>query len=76
MICEFFVICDIQLMVCYYYRALQLLSSGLNLAIKQITDGNLKPSDNVKNGEYYYDSIEFGKFIHVKFQINFVVLCA
>ncbi|XP_055316957.1 serine/threonine-protein kinase unc-51 [Sitodiplosis mosellana] len=30
-------------------RALQLLSSGLNLAIKQITDGNLKPSDNVKN---------------------------
>lgn len=30
-------------------RALHLLSSGLNLAMKQISEGNLKPSDNVKN---------------------------
>lgn len=36
---------------CFDFRALHLLSSGLNLAIKQITDGSLKPSDNVKNGE-------------------------
>lgn len=32
-------------------RSLQLLSSGLNLAMKQISDGHLKPSDNVKNGK-------------------------
>ncbi|KAK9885310.1 hypothetical protein WA026_010804 [Henosepilachna vigintioctopunctata] len=30
-------------------RALQLLSSGLNLATKQIEEGHLKPSSNVKN---------------------------
>lgn len=31
-------------------RALQLLSSGLNLASQQLRSGNLKPSSNVKNG--------------------------
>jgi serine/threonine-protein kinase ULK2 len=32
-------------------RALQLLSSGLNLASQQLQAGNLKPSNTVKNGE-------------------------
>ena len=32
-------------------RALQLLSSGLNLASQQLRSGNLKPSSNVKNGK-------------------------
>lgn len=41
-----------------FFRALQLLSSGLNLAIKQITDGNLKPSDNVKNGKRWHDECD------------------
>lgn len=38
------------MIVFFYFRSLQLLSSGLNLAMKQITDGNLKPSENVKSG--------------------------
>lgn len=33
-------------------RALQLLSSGLNLASQQLRTGNLKPSSNVKNGKH------------------------
>jgi serine/threonine-protein kinase ULK/ATG1 len=32
-------------------RALQLLSSGLNLASQQLQHGHLKPSNTVKNGE-------------------------
>jgi len=32
-------------------RALQLLSSGLNLASQQLQAGNLKPSNTVKNGK-------------------------
>lgn len=32
-------------------RALQLLSSGLNLASQQLQSGSLKPSNTVKNGE-------------------------
>ena len=32
-------------------RALQLLSSGLNLASQQLQNGILKPSNTVKNGE-------------------------
>lgn len=35
-------------------RALQLLSSGLNLASVQLRVGNLKPSSNVKNGVYIH----------------------
>lgn len=42
---------ELTFLLIFFLRALQLLSSGLNLAIKQITDGNLKPSDNVKNGK-------------------------
>lgn len=38
-------------------RALQLLSSGLNLASVQLRVGNLKPSSNVKNGRYIYKHI-------------------
>lgn len=38
----------------FVFRALHLLSSGLNLAMKQISEGNLKPSDNVKNGKCYW----------------------
>ena len=34
-------------------RALQLLSSGLNLASQQLQAGNLKPSNTVKNGESF-----------------------
>lgn len=41
------------------FRALQLLSSGLNLAMKQISDGNLKPSDNVKNGMFQNSDVVF-----------------
>lgn len=33
-------------------RALQLLSSGLNLASQQLQNGGLKPSNSVKNGEF------------------------
>lgn len=33
-------------------RALQLLSSGLNLASQQLQAGILKPSNTVKNGEF------------------------
>lgn len=32
-------------------RALQLLSSGLNLATQQLRNGQLKPSSNVRNGK-------------------------
>lgn len=35
----------------HFISALHLLSSGLNLAMKQISEGSLKPSDNVKNGK-------------------------
>lgn len=34
-------------------RALQLLSSGLNLATQQLKSGHLRPSSNVKNGNFY-----------------------
>ena len=39
-------------------RALQLLSSGLNLASQQLRSGNLKPSSNVKNGKLYEKCVE------------------
>lgn len=51
-----------------------MLSSGLNLAIKQITDGNLKPSDNVKSGKFYrLIGIGIGK---MRQSFSFVLLLA
>jgi len=37
-------------------RGLQLLSSGMNLASQQLRNGQLKPSSNVKNGEWKRES--------------------
>lgn len=53
-------------------RALQLLSSGLNLASQQLQNGILKPSNTVKNGELI--ELSLGLEMSEKKPINFVFL--
>jgi hypothetical protein len=43
-------------------RALQLLSSGLNLASQQLQSGGLKPSNTVKNGKFNGTALDKPKF--------------
>lgn len=52
-----------------------MLSSGLNLAMKQISEGNLKPSDNVKNGNRIITNVKekFLCFNCVFFSHNLVI---
>lgn len=47
-------------------RALQLLSSGLNLASQQLQSGVLKPSNTVKNGNFLFVSLLLNYLISLK----------